>query len=292
MKRTVGKEQYFTPPELAKACIERVNKLFPLDKFDVIVEPSAGDGSFLKFLPKKKSIGIDVAPQASNIIKSNFLDWLPEKIPAHSRVLTIGNPPFGARASMALKFIDHANAFSDVVAFVLPMSFNKYTFQNMLPRNLHLIESTDCSDFYQTSSGLVKVNTVFQIWERRKEIRSKIERKMVHPHFKMRHAHLSRTSRRDLERLRKEFEFAVAQVGSNFSPKDPRTLEKGSYWFIAPQISGVVERFARLDFAHLDGKNLAHKSLSKSDIIEAYEEVLRQDGFETPSEESAQQTLY
>lgn len=292
MKRTVDKEQYFTPPELAQECISLVDQLYGLDKFDLIVEPSAGDGSFLNFLPKKVSIGVDIAPQAPNIIKSDFLQWLPEKLKANSKVLTIGNPPFGARASLALKFIDHAAVFSDVIAFVLPMSFNKYTFQNMLAANLHLVKSIDCADVYMTPSGSMKVNTVFQIWERRLEARKKIERKMNHPHFNMRHAHLSRTSPDELVELRNKFEFAVAQVGSNFAPKDPLSLDKGSYWFVAPLVQGVRERFARMDFSHLDGKNLAHKSLSKSDIIEAYEVVLATDGISIEDKKIIQDALY
>jgi predicted RNA methylase len=292
MKRVVDKEQYFTSPELASKCVALVNEIYPLDEFEIIIEPSAGDGAFLRLLPASTSLGVDIAPMASNILKSDFLEWLPSKITARSKVLVIGNPPFGARASIALKFIDHAATFSDVIAFVLPMSFKKYTFQNMLPRNLHLVKSIDCADVYETPNGAVKVNTVFQIWEKRTELRPKIERKMNHPHFQMKHAHLSRTSDNQLAKLRQEFEFAVAQVGSNFAPKDPSELDKGSYWFISPTVPYVKERFNRMDFSHLDGMNLAHKSLSKSDIIEAYEAVLAADGIEIQESILIQDTLY
>jgi hypothetical protein len=39
-------------------------------------------------------------------------------------------------------------------------------------------------------------------------------------------------------------------------------------------VPGVRERFERLDFGFLDGMNTAHTSLSKKDIIAAYEKVV------------------
>ncbi len=280
MKREVGKEQFFTPIDLAKDCVQAVSELYPLDSFSIVIEPSAGDGAFLGLLPKKTRIGIDVDPKMDEIIEQDFLTWRPKEISSREKVLTIGNPPFGARSSIALKFIKHAAEFSDVIAFVLPMSFNKYTFQNMFPREFHLIESMDCTDLYKTPTGLSHVKTVFQIWERRTTKRKPILRKMNHSHFTMKHAHLSRTSDQLHARLISEYEFAIAQVGSNFSPKDPHEITQGSYWFVSPKVEGVRERFRRLDFSGLTRMNLAHMSLSKSDIIEAYDEILKADGVE------------
>jgi hypothetical protein len=279
MKRLVDKEQYYTPKELSSKCIAFVNSFFPLEEFDFIVEPSAGDGSFLQELPGHKTIAIDIDPKSSEIIKADFLAWAPTPKYAGAKVLTIGNPPFGARASVALKFIAHAAEFSDVIAFVLPMSFNKYTFQNMVPSMFHLKASFDCTDIFLTGENTRQVKTVFQIWVKSEAPRTRVTRKMTHTHFKMRHAHLSRTTAEELEVLRNKYAFAIAQVGSNFAPRDPRAITQGSYWFIEPLEPDVRERFSRMSFSHLDGMNVAHKSLSKSDIIEAYDVVLAADGF-------------
>lgn len=280
MKRKVEKEQFFTPRSLAEDCVKEVAALYPLDSFTTVVEPSAGDGAFLELLPKETRIGIDIDPKINEIVEHDFLTWRPSSIKTNHNILTIGNPPFGARSALALKFIKHAAEFSNVIAFVLPMSFNKYTFQNMFPREFHLVKSLDCTDVYQTPSGLSQVKTVFQIWELRSFDRELIQRKMNHSHFKMKHAHLSRTSKEERDALVNEYEFAIAQVGSNFAPKNPSEVTQGSYWFVAPKVDGVRDRFRRLDFSSLEGMNLAHKSLSKSDIIEAYDDILKADGLE------------
>jgi hypothetical protein len=86
----------------------------------------------------------------------------------------------------------------------------------------------------------------------------------------MRHAHLSRVTPAQLAELRQRYEFAIPQVGFDFAPRNPHKLTKGSYWFIKPNVDGVFEVFANLDFSFLDGMNVAHKSLARADIIRAY----------------------
>ena len=44
-------DQFFTKADIAVQCVKEVNSLYALDKFDLIIEPSAGTGSFLKALP-------------------------------------------------------------------------------------------------------------------------------------------------------------------------------------------------------------------------------------------------
>ena len=41
----------------------------------------------------------------------------PEKI---NKYVVIGNPPFGLRGQLALKFINHSYDFADYVCFILP----------------------------------------------------------------------------------------------------------------------------------------------------------------------------
>jgi hypothetical protein len=271
VKRTVKNEAYFTSAQVAQKCVDFVDRAFQLSAFDVIVEPSAGDGAFLKLLPEGKRIGVDVAPQIAEVVEADFLQWKPS---TSGRVLTIGNPPFGARASLAVKFMEKAAIFSEVIAFILPMSFNKYTFRNRVPLNFHLVDSMNISDEFSLDGQDVAINTVFQIWEKRHELRTKEIGARTHPDFDMRHAHLSRVTPQQLQELH-TYDFAIAQVGNNFAPRNPVEISKGSYWFIRATVPGVRERFALLDFAFLDGMNLAHKSLSKADIIAAYQNVVR-----------------
>ena len=272
MKRTVEGEQYFTPVDTARKCVEFVAERFPLENFDLVVEPSAGEGAFFEQLPVSSRIGIDIEPRHPGLVQADFLAW--RTATNQGRTLTIGNPPFGQRAAIAFEFINAACSFSDVVAFILPRSFNKYTFINRVPRYFHLVDSFECSEFYAPDGTTVEVRTVFQIWEKRPEIRNIIHLADSHPDFEMKHAHISRTSEADLSRLRSEFEFTIPQVGASFFPRDVEVVDKGSHWFIKPKDVLVRKRFEVLDFSFLDGMNTAHKSLSKRDIIAAYQNVV------------------
>lgn len=271
MKRTVRGEQYFTPADVARDCVAFVAERFPLEEFSLIVEPSAGEGTFFDQLPPSSRIGLDIEPRHPGLVKADYLQWCAK--PTTGPVLTIGNPPFGQRAALAFEFLNKACSYSDVVAFILPRSFNKYTFLNRVPRNFHLVDSFDCSEFYGPDGTRLEVKTVFQVWEKRSAIRELIAMADTHPDFEMRHAHISRTSELDLARLKRDYEFTIPQVGANFIPKDVESISKGSHWFIKPNVPDVRARFELLDFSFLDGMNTAHKSLSKRDIVAAYEKV-------------------
>jgi hypothetical protein len=272
VKRTVHREQFFTDRDLARRCIEFTDGLVPLAGYAVIVEPSAGDGSFFDELPADRRIGLDIEPRHDDVAAADFLTWEP---PATTgRILTIGNPPFGQRAALAVAFLAAACAFSDVVAFILPRSFNKYTFQNRVPRTFHLLGSFDCGDFRGHDGSEQSVKTVFQVWEKRPYERDPVLPAATHQDFSMCHRHLSRVSAGELAILRTSYAFTVPQVGGNFAPREPATVTRGSHWFIKPHAPDVRERFERLDFAFLDHMNTAHKSLSKRDIVAAYQAVL------------------
>ena len=267
-KRTVGTEAYFTTDELAKRCVEFVNAILPLDQFSYILEPSAGAGAFVRALPSGKVVAIDLEPRAEGIECCDFFRFEPPFF--QPNVLVIGNPPFGQRGSLAIRFLDRAMEFASVVAFILPRSFRKHTFLNRIDPQFHLLGEFDCADFVLPTGEPVAVNCVFQVWQKQATLRALVELPTEHEDFEMKHFHLSRTSREEFERAEREYDFAIAQVGANFAPKKIQGLTAGSYWFIKAKGEAVPRVFERLDFDFLDGLNPAHKSLSKKDIIAAY----------------------
>ena len=290
MKRQVDKEQFFTPQHVAEACVALAQSTIDFNAFDVIVEPSAGVGTFLDLLPADRRIGIDIDPQRSDLIAADFLGWRPEA--NAGRVLVIGNPPFGQRAALAVAFITHACTFADVVAFILPRSFRKYTFQNRVPRTFHLQASLDCDEFVTRDGTPVSVKTVFQVWRKQDALRDLVHPPDKHPHFDMKHAHLSRVSPEQRAALRRDYAFTIPQVGSDFRPRSVDDVTQGSHWFIRPLVDGVQERFTELDFSFLDDMNTAHKSLSKRDIIAAYMTVCGESWEGTTESTSAEPTLW
>ena len=240
-----------------------------MDGFGLIVEPSAGAGAFFTCLPPETRIGLDILPLHDEVAPIDFLNWEPD--PDHGRVLTIGNPPFGRRAKLAVQFIEKAAEFSDVIAFILPRSFNKYTFQNRVPSAFHLVDSLECEEFETPDGAPLTIKSVFQIWEKRDTPRAKPKAVRTHPDFELRHAHLSRVTPAQMALLHQEYEFAIPQVGKTFTPRDAATITKGSHWFVKPNKPGVRKKFENLDFTFLDNMNVNLKSISKADIVAAYQ---------------------
>ena len=88
------KDQFFTPTNVAQHCMEIV--IQTLEELGVniedyiFVEPSAGSGRFLPFMPNENYIAMDVEPMADTIIQADFLDWQPEKT---KKYIVVGNSP-------------------------------------------------------------------------------------------------------------------------------------------------------------------------------------------------------
>jgi hypothetical protein len=162
------KDQFFTPTSLVDKCwatfLEKT-KVNPKDyKF---IEPSAGDGSFLKALPKN-SIAFDVEPRHPSVKKQDYLTWCPPN-KNESKYIVFGNPPFGLRGHVALHFINHSAPFADYVCFILPQLFESDGKGSPRKRvkGYNLIHSEKVGAlFYTPERADVTVNGVFQIWSK------------------------------------------------------------------------------------------------------------------------------
>jgi hypothetical protein len=164
------KDQFFTPKNVSEKCfgiLQDVLKTYNDTKLYTFVEPSVGNGSFFQFLPKGNRIGIDIEPQIEDvsIFKKNYLDWKPEN---QDPCIVIGNPPFGLRGNLALKFINHST-FADYVAFILPPLFEsdgKGT-PGKRVKGFNLIHSQKIDNLFETPTGKeIKVECIFQIWSK------------------------------------------------------------------------------------------------------------------------------
>ena len=117
-------DQFFSAPETVDEILgtfeECINDLgIDLTQYTYI-EPSAGDACILERLPKERRIGIDIEPRHDEVISSDFLEWLPGD---DKKYITLGNPPFGVRGDMIVKFVRHASKFSDVIGLGVPDYF-------------------------------------------------------------------------------------------------------------------------------------------------------------------------
>lgn len=162
------KDQFFTPADIAKQCIETVIQTFEELNLDlenyIFIEPSAGSGRFLPFIPSNNYIAMDIEPMNKNIIQQDFLDWQPDK---SKKYIVIGNPPFGLRGQKALQFINKAFEFADFVCFILPPLFNsdgKGSPKKRINANLILSEDITSYNYSYPNGETVSINTIFQIW--------------------------------------------------------------------------------------------------------------------------------
>lgn len=160
-----SKDQFFTPSKVAQHCWDKFTELVNPDSY-VFIEPSAGDGSFMKILPSG-SIGLDIEPRAENIIKQDYLTWKPSDMT--KKYIVFGNPPFGLRGHLALNFINHSFEFADYVCFILPQLFESdgkgSPRKRVIGYNLVYSETLSAL-FYSPENQEVKVNGVFQIWSK------------------------------------------------------------------------------------------------------------------------------
>ena len=116
-------DKFYTHPDIAKRFVEIIDQYCPLDKFDLVLEPSAGCGNILKYLPAG-AVGLDLEPEADNIIRQDFFNYVSPYHPLlnNIRIACVGNPPFGSgyMNPLAKAFFNHAATFSEVIAFIVP----------------------------------------------------------------------------------------------------------------------------------------------------------------------------
>ena len=73
-------DKFYTQSSCSKKCIDKVFELYPETGHDLIVEPSAGNGSFLNQITSKNKIGIKFSEtHLINLAEANRLNGLKRK---------------------------------------------------------------------------------------------------------------------------------------------------------------------------------------------------------------------
>lgn len=152
-------DRFFTPDEVSQRCIDSLD----LGKYDVIIEPSAGGGSFSNKI--EGVIAYDIEPAADGIQKADWFEV--DKSQFKGKVLIVGNPPFGQQNSLATRFFNESATFAETIAFILPKTFRKASIQNRLDLNFHLSSELDLGDVaFDMEGEKITVPCVFQVWDR------------------------------------------------------------------------------------------------------------------------------
>jgi predicted RNA methylase len=177
--RVTGKEQYYTPAELAEKLMAQVQELVPDLATRTVIEPAGGTGAFIHAAQKygvSKFLSFDIEPKHSLVKKADFLH---KKITA-TDALTISNPPFGRNNSLSIPFFNKAAEHSEYICFIVPRSWRKWSVINRLDRRFHLVSDQDILIDYVDETGerlskRTSLSTCFQIWQRREDLRPLIK---------------------------------------------------------------------------------------------------------------------
>ena len=121
-------DKYYTKDVVVEHCLNIFKKYIQINTDDLIIEPSAGNGSFITGIKSLTSNFrfYDLEPDNGEIIKQDYLlydyDIIKETF---CKIHIIGNPPFGRQSSLAIKFIKKSCQFCTSISFILPKSFIK-----------------------------------------------------------------------------------------------------------------------------------------------------------------------
>ena len=151
-------DKFYTNDNVVDWCLSKIDTSL----YDLIIEPSAGNGAFSKKL-NCIAYDIDPEPSSADITKQDFLKI--EK-PLCDRLLIIGNPPFGERCSLAKSFIRKSIEIeAKTIAFILPNTFNKFSLQRVFPHNWKLLGVYPLKrDSFNIKGNLYHVPCSFFIW--------------------------------------------------------------------------------------------------------------------------------
>jgi len=173
-------EKFYTKINIVEKIIKTTLNYIDISyENDLIIEPSAGNGSFLNAIEKivKNKIYLDIEPEHEKIIKQDFLTF-EQELNINGKIHIIGNPPFGRQSSFAKKFIKKSCQFADTIIFILPKSFKKQSFKKTFNEYYHLLYEEDVEDNgFLLNGNEYNVPCIFQIWKKEQSKRLVEEKK-------------------------------------------------------------------------------------------------------------------
>jgi hypothetical protein len=161
-------DKYYTKNEVVINCKDAIIKYVNIKKNDIIIEPSAGNGSFIDMIKGMTNnyYFYDIMPENDKITKQDFLKFDYTNIKAlNKKIHIIGNPPFGRQSSLAIQFIKKCCEFADSISFILPKSFKKESNKAKFDLHYHLKYEIDLPEnSFTVNDKDCDVPCIFQIW--------------------------------------------------------------------------------------------------------------------------------
>ncbi|MDD9867936.1 MAG: hypothetical protein OXU73_01230 [Candidatus Campbellbacteria bacterium] len=253
-----GNDEFFTKPQIAEYVVKTFfEKIGKVDKNTIFVEPSVGNGSFIKPMKKyttKEIVAFDINPK-TKARQRDFLeiDFEKENI---KNAIFIGNPPFGFASSLAIKFFNKASEVATHIVFILPKTFRKESIQKKLNLNFHVVYEEDLPKrSFLVDNKEHDVPSIFQIWVKRgvKRVYEDLENTFIE------------------YTTPDKAEFAIRRVGGNtgkvFIDKDYSKYSIQSNYFCRALRNDVIDKLKETDFSHIINNTAGVRSLSKNEIL-------------------------
>ena len=290
MKNKLSKEEdldkFYTNPEIAKIFVDVVNSYYSLDKFDLVIEPSAGSGNILQYLPSN-AIGMDIEPEGDNILQQDFFAYESPYHPLTNniKIATVTNPPFGSgyMNPLAKGFFNHAATFSELIAFIVPAKWStswKVQFQLNKSFGLYHSELLPKNSFVFNGNEY-DVPCCMQVWSKislGKDIRIRERPPTKHTDFEM---FLTCDNVPGLPTVREQiknkeyWDFALKYWGKiavcDFHTVDPKTT---THYLFKANKDYVRDIFEQIDWSkyvsNMGAANVGGKSL----VVKAYNDKI------------------
>lgn len=241
-RRKTGKEQYYTLPGVADFCTDLILEKVGLERN--FLEPAGGEGSFIDSLLRRgvsedRIISFDIEPKHRLVQLGDFLKINPVDVGFDN--VSVTNPPFGRANSLSKKFFNHCAEMSEYIGVLVPKSWRKWSVQNSLNLNFHLILDEVLPEicFYSPDAETYKngnLKTVFQIWQRRDYQREKV---LIRDH-----GLIEKTTPDKADIAMVIFGWGCGKILRNFEPKLNTTMI-----FLKVKNKSVIEALEEIDFS-------------------------------------------
>lgn len=272
-------EKYYTNPIVVQLCLDYVQKTLQIDPLsDLIIEPSAGNGSFIPGIKKLTNNFefYDLFPEGKDneIIEQDYLLYSPlqNRQTLNGKIHIIGNPPFGRQSSLAIKFIKKSCEFCDTISFILPRSFKKDSLKRAFPLNYHLLFESDLPNNSFTVNGeKYDVPCIFQIWEKRDDTECRVLKQQLEP---INFLFVKKTENPDIS-----FRRVGVNAGTIIYKHDVRfdTCSIQSHYFIkftnGKSITDNILALSEIKYTQSD-YTVGPKSISKQELIQKFNPLL------------------
>ena len=280
----MGLDKFYTQQHVSKRCFDFLQKELSIPLTATYLEPSAGAGSFLDYLPNY--VALDIAPDDERIIQQDYLLYNTDK----TDFITIGNPPFGNRSKLAIDFFNKAAKMSEVIAFIVPVSFMKWSVQKNLDNNfvLHSYLYLEPESF-SSNGEPYSVRTVFQIWVKKDtrydnniNLRLKKQPPISHPDFQIWQYNATPEA---IKYVEEDWKYATYRQGFhdynkifthedyNYIKEKMTATKKQQFFFIKPLTEEAEKIILNMDFNALAERNTATPGFGKGDFVSYYTEL-------------------